>query len=272
MNTLSIPQLIVHNGRFATQDERRLMAEAVAIKDGRFLAVGSDRDVLALRSHDTEVIDLGGRTVIPGLNDSHLHAIRGGLNYNLELRWDGVPSLADGLRMLRERLLRVLSNALRPVNAFPLKRLFRRTLDTSETTGATQWGLLMLRVVTGALIFYIHGWHKLTGGLDYLRHGAPWPLANEVAEMHFPAPVAAAFAATAVQFLCAPLLVVGLFTRLNALVLTGVLSVAIAQNLLAGRDPQLAILYTLNVTVFVFAGGGPFSLDAKFRATATRLA
>jgi predicted amidohydrolase YtcJ len=52
------------------------------------------------------LIDLGGRTAIPGLNDSHLHIIRGGLNYNLELRWDGVPSLADALRMLKEQARR----------------------------------------------------------------------------------------------------------------------------------------------------------------------
>ena len=51
-------------------------------------------------------IDLKGRRVIPGLNDSHLHVIRGGLNYNMELRWDGVPSLADGLRMLKEQAQR----------------------------------------------------------------------------------------------------------------------------------------------------------------------
>ena len=49
---------------------------------------------------------MGGRTVIPGLNDSHLHLIRGGLNYNMELRWDGVPSLADALRMLKEQAAR----------------------------------------------------------------------------------------------------------------------------------------------------------------------
>lgn len=106
MNTPTAPQLILHHGRIATQDERRSFAEAVAIRDGRFVAVGTDRDVLALRDAHTEVIDLGGRTVIPGLNDSHLHVIRGGLNYNLELRWDGVPSLADGLRMLREQAVR----------------------------------------------------------------------------------------------------------------------------------------------------------------------
>ena len=55
---------------------------------------------------ETKVIDLKGRRVIPGLNDSHLHVIRGGLNYNMELRWDGVPSLADALRMLKEQAQR----------------------------------------------------------------------------------------------------------------------------------------------------------------------
>lgn len=98
--------LIVHNGRIATEDERRRVVEAAAIRDGRFLAVGTEREVMAHRDDATRVIDLGGRTVIPGLNDSHTHLIRGGLNYNLELRWDGVPSLADGLRMLREQARR----------------------------------------------------------------------------------------------------------------------------------------------------------------------
>lgn len=106
MKTDPFPSLILHHGRIATQDEQRSFAEAVAIRDGRFIAVGTDREILPLRGPNTEVVDLGGRTVIPGLNDSHLHVIRGGLNYNLELRWDGVPSLADGLRMLREQAAR----------------------------------------------------------------------------------------------------------------------------------------------------------------------
>ena len=55
------------------------------------------------RGPGTTVIDLQGRTAIPGLTDTHLHLIRGGLNYNMELRWDGVPSLADALRMLKEQ-------------------------------------------------------------------------------------------------------------------------------------------------------------------------
>ncbi len=93
--------LILHNGKIATQDDRRSVVEAAAIRDGKFLAVGSDREVMRFSDHGTKLIDLNKRTVIPGLNDSHLHIIRGGLTYNLELRWDGVPSLADGLRMLR---------------------------------------------------------------------------------------------------------------------------------------------------------------------------
>jgi predicted amidohydrolase YtcJ len=62
---------------------------------------------MALRGANIEVIDLGNRTVIPGLNDSQMHPIRGGLNYNMELRWDGVPSLADALRMLKEQAQRI---------------------------------------------------------------------------------------------------------------------------------------------------------------------
>jgi len=93
--------LILVNARIATQDQRRSFASAVAIKDGRFMAVGTDKDVQTHRGDITQVIDLNGRTVIPGLNDSHLHVIRGGLNFNMELRWDGVPSLADAMRMLK---------------------------------------------------------------------------------------------------------------------------------------------------------------------------
>jgi predicted amidohydrolase YtcJ len=100
------PDLILHNGKIATQDDRRSLVEAAAIRDGKFLAAGSDREIMRHRDERTKLIDLNKRTVIPGLNDSHLHLIRGGLNYNLELRWDGVPSLADGLRMLREQAQR----------------------------------------------------------------------------------------------------------------------------------------------------------------------
>ncbi|MGC5700856.1 amidohydrolase [Pseudomonas sp. NFXW11] len=106
MQANAIADLILFNGRLHTVDRAKPRASAVAIKDGRFIAVGEDAEAMALRGAGTQVIDLLGRTVIPGLNDSHLHLIRGGLNYNLELRWEGVPSLADALRLLKEQAQR----------------------------------------------------------------------------------------------------------------------------------------------------------------------
>jgi len=98
--------LILLNGNFHTIDKAQPLASAVAIKDGKFLAVGDAEAAMRHRGNATKVVDLNGRSVVPGLNDSHIHLIRGGLNYNLELRWEGVPSLADALRMLREQALR----------------------------------------------------------------------------------------------------------------------------------------------------------------------
>ncbi|BEM42227.1 amidohydrolase [Serratia marcescens] len=98
--------LIITNGKFHTVDRQNPTAQAVAIRNGKFLAVGSEGEVMQHAGPETQVIDLHGHTAIPGLNDSHLHLIRGGLNYNLELRWEGVPSLADALRMLKEQALR----------------------------------------------------------------------------------------------------------------------------------------------------------------------
>uniref|UniRef100_I2Q3M8 Putative TIM-barrel fold metal-dependent hydrolase n=1 Tax=Desulfovibrio sp. U5L TaxID=596152 RepID=I2Q3M8_9BACT len=101
-----LADMILVNGRIATLDPRIPRATAVAIKDGRFLAVGDEGDVAPHLGPDTRRIDLKGRTVVPGLNDSHIHVIRGGLNYNMELRWDGVPSLSLALGMLKEQARR----------------------------------------------------------------------------------------------------------------------------------------------------------------------
>ena len=83
--------LILTGGKVTTLDRTNPQADAIAIRDGRFLHVGSERNVIAFAGPDTQRIVLGGRRVIPGLIDSHMHIIRGGLNYNMELRWDGVP-------------------------------------------------------------------------------------------------------------------------------------------------------------------------------------
>jgi predicted amidohydrolase YtcJ len=75
----------------------------LAIKDGKFIAVGEELEVMRFKGDQTKLINANKRTIIPGLNDSHTHPIRGGLNYNMELRWDGVDSLADALNMLKEQ-------------------------------------------------------------------------------------------------------------------------------------------------------------------------
>jgi predicted amidohydrolase YtcJ len=93
---------ILHNARIAANGVPSFV-EALAVTDGKIIATGTDREIFRLRGPETRVIDANGRTVIPGLNDSHMHPIRGGLNYNMELRWDGVPSLADALRLLHEQ-------------------------------------------------------------------------------------------------------------------------------------------------------------------------
>ena len=95
-------EVILHNAKIATNGVPSFV-EAIAISDGKVTAVGRNHEILRLGGPATRVINGRGRTVIPGLNDSHMHPIRGGLNYNLELRWDGVPSLADALHMLREQ-------------------------------------------------------------------------------------------------------------------------------------------------------------------------
>jgi len=96
--------LILHNGKITTLDPKYPEATNLAIKDGRI--VGVDDAESYSRGPATRVVDLNGRRLVPGLNDSHIHIIRGGLSYNLELRWDGVPSLADALRMLKEQVQR----------------------------------------------------------------------------------------------------------------------------------------------------------------------
>ena len=98
---MTAPDLILHNARFTTLDRANPAPDAVAITAGRFSAVGEAREIMQSAGPFTQQVDLGGRRAIPGLIDSHMHIIRGGLNYNLELRWDGVRSLADAMAMLR---------------------------------------------------------------------------------------------------------------------------------------------------------------------------
>jgi predicted amidohydrolase YtcJ len=105
MNTSAkSPDLVLHNGRFTTLNRANPTASAVAIKDGKFMAVGDNADIMSLAGTATKVIDLKGRSVLPGLIDNHTHVVRGGLNFNMELRWDGVRTLADAMNMLKRQV------------------------------------------------------------------------------------------------------------------------------------------------------------------------
>lgn len=142
-------ELILHNARITTLDPANPVATAVAMEDGKFVAVGDDAAIMALQKPQTKIVDAQGRTAIPGLNDSHLHLIRGGLNYNLELRWDGVPSLADALRLLKEQAARTPAPQwVRVVggwNAFQFAEKRLPTLDEiNRATGDTPAFILHL--------------------------------------------------------------------------------------------------------------------------------
>ena len=93
---------ILVNGKILTVDKDFSVVQALAVEGERIQATGSEADIRKLADSHTKVIDLGGRTVIPGLIDSHIHALRAGLTYSVEVSWIGVPSLAKGLELIRE--------------------------------------------------------------------------------------------------------------------------------------------------------------------------
>ncbi|VVE45587.1 amidohydrolase [Pandoraea terrigena] len=131
------PELILVNGKFATLDRANPQADAVALTGGKFTAVGTRDDVMRLAGSGTEVIDLQGRRVIPGLIDSHMHIIRGGLNYNMELRWDGVRSLADAMRMLKAQVDRTPAPQwVRVVGGFTEHQFAEKRLPTIDELNA----------------------------------------------------------------------------------------------------------------------------------------
>ena len=129
--------LILFNGRITTLDRQAPEASALLIRDGRFAAVGDEQEVMPLAGPSTQRINLKGRRVIPGLIDSHMHIIRGGLNYNMELRWDGVRSLADAMRILKEQVGRTPAPQwVRVVGGFTEHQFAEQRLPTLDEINA----------------------------------------------------------------------------------------------------------------------------------------
>ena len=129
--------LVLFNGKLTTLDRQKPAATAVAIRNGRFAAVGNDDDVMRFAGAAPQRIDLRGRRAIPGLIDSHMHVIREGLNYNMELRLDGVRSLAEAMRMLKEQVDRTPAPPwVRVVGGFTEHQFAEKRLPTLDEINA----------------------------------------------------------------------------------------------------------------------------------------
>jgi len=97
------PDLVLSNGKIITVDDRFTIAQAVAVKGERIVAVGSNQEIDRLAGPNTRKIDLRGRAVTPGLIDNHMHLLRGGTTWQWEVRWDGIGSRKQALELLRTR-------------------------------------------------------------------------------------------------------------------------------------------------------------------------
>lgn len=139
----------------------------------------------------------------------------------------------------------------------------KRLLMGEERESLTAAGTLVLRVGTGLALLLYHGWHKVGEASGYFRDGGDWLVLADVRAMGMPFPVALAVAATLAQFLGSVALIAGVFTRVAAAMVLGTLGVAILQNLQAGKDPQLPIVYCLLCAALMFLGGGRHSVDAR---------
>jgi predicted amidohydrolase YtcJ len=172
-----LPDLILHSGLFTTLDRANPTANAVAITKGEFAAVGRAEDIVPLAGPATRVIDLKGRRVLPGLIDNHLHIIRGGLNFNMELRWDGVRSLADAMAMLKRQVaVTPPPQWVRVVGGFTAHQFIEKRLPTIEELNA---------VAPDTPVFLLHLYDRAFLNAAALRavgytKDAPEPPAGEI--------------------------------------------------------------------------------------------
>lgn len=141
--------LIIVNAKVLTMDPANPRADAVVVHGQQIVFAGTTQAALKLKKKTTKVIDAGGSTLIPGLFDTHLHVIRGGRFYNTELRWDGVPTLARALTMLREQAQRTPKGQwVRVVGGWNEYQFAERRLPTlqeiNDATGDTPTFILYL--------------------------------------------------------------------------------------------------------------------------------
>ena len=150
-----MPDTIIYNARVTTLDTEAGEVTAIAIADGLITAIGTDARILASAKERTRLIDAGKRRVIPGLNDSHTHLIRGGLSYNMELRWENITSVGDALEMLRIQAERTPAPQwVRVVGGWSEYQFRERRLPTLEeiNLASPETPVFVLHLYAGALL------------------------------------------------------------------------------------------------------------------------
>ncbi|MGD9096901.1 MAG: amidohydrolase [Desulfobacterales bacterium] len=131
------PDIILLNGKIATVNGADSIEEALAISGNTIAATGSSADMRALAGNSTKIIDLGGKTVIPGLNDSHIHFVREGMHYHMEVRWDGVDSVEEALELLRQQARRTPKGQwIRVIGGFSWEQFKEKRMPTLEEINA----------------------------------------------------------------------------------------------------------------------------------------
>jgi predicted amidohydrolase YtcJ len=148
---------VLVNGKILTVDSQSSVRSAVAIREGRIAAVGTDADIRRLAGPKTRTIDLQGRTVIPGLIDSHMHATRAALSFSTEVNWIGASSLADALSRLHDASLHAKPGAWLIVVTPPA------TLDAfKERRRPTQAELVSAAPNNPVYVQLAYGWAMMT--------------------------------------------------------------------------------------------------------------
>lgn len=96
------PDMVLLNGKIVSADDKGSVYQALALRDDRIVATGKSAAIKRMAGKQTRAVDLAGRTVIPGLIDSHIHAIRAAWSYTTEVHWIGVATLDEALGRLRD--------------------------------------------------------------------------------------------------------------------------------------------------------------------------
>ena len=104
------PDAILFNGKVSTLNAKADTVQALAVREGRIQAVGSNVNIKKLAGKQTQLINLQGKTVIPGLIDSHIHAVRAALSYSTEVHWFGTQSIAQAMQRLKDAAAKAQPN------------------------------------------------------------------------------------------------------------------------------------------------------------------